>query len=91
MKRCPHRLLLAAIEDRLGAIDLLGSTTAPWASATFQGARHVFEARVCPLQRATLSALREAELALRDHFVADLDWRETGELVRIEALTIEAA
>lgn len=66
-----------------------------WHSATFAGARHVFEARVSSSERTDrwLAELPEADLSLRRHLVADvaitrIERDVAGTRFTIEALTV---
>jgi hypothetical protein len=74
---------------------LEGQRQTAWASATFAGARHEldFVAERSAALDTWLSALPEAEFALRGHLVADInvDERIDSDAVtlRIEALTVE--
>lgn len=62
----------AAAAGLLLGIDATRSTR--WHSATFAGARHIFEAQVPPGERTDrwLASLPETDLPLRHHLVADL-------------------
>lgn len=90
-----RRLLLAAQVGGHGiTIDAIEST--PWASATFNGARHRvgLGGRATAELEAWLRALPEAELPLRGHLVADLALLSSetdGDRLRaeIEVLTVE--
>ncbi|MCC2975541.1 hypothetical protein LK533_02485 [Sphingomonas sp. PL-96] len=90
-----RRLLLAA---QAGGQDLVVSDvqSVPWASATFNGARHrvTAQAAASPGLDAWLQCLPEAELPLRGHLVADLTVlfaAAEGDRLRveIEVLTVE--
>lgn len=90
-----RRLLLAAQAGGL-AVTLAEVQSVPWASATFNGARHqlLLEAPACPALDAWLTALPDAELPLRGHLVADLvvaAMAVADGVLRatIEALTVE--
>lgn len=90
-----RRLLLAGQAGGHGiTIDGIGST--PWASATFNGARHRVRlgGRATAELEAWLQALAEAELPLRGHLVADLailSSKVDGDRLcaEIEVLTVE--
>ena len=90
-----RRLLLAGQAGRHG-ITIDGIESTPWASATFNGARHRVRlggTATSELQ-AWLQALPEAELPLRGHLVADLALLSSeveGDRLRaeIEVLTVE--
>ena len=63
----------------------------PWASATFVGARHVFEIDVDDPSRVVtfVAEIDEAEIALRRGFVADVAVQaRDGNRLTIEVLTI---
>jgi hypothetical protein len=81
-----------------GPFTVLGVRTVPWMSATFEGARHRLALRIDGGDAATRARrleaeLGEAELTIRDGFVADVvvTARLDGEapVVAIEALTID--
>ena len=82
----PHRALIRALAMRCPGLLVLASTSEPWASATFTGARHELR---CDLG-VNLNGAEEADLPLPGHLVADLSWRVEGTGLVIEALTIEA-
>lgn len=90
-----RRLLLVA---QAGGQDLIVGDvqSVPWASATFNGARHrlTVQATASPGLDAWLQSLSEAELPLRGHLVADLALLSAaaeGDRLRveIEVLTVE--
>lgn len=96
----PLPRLLAQLLARAGEPAVVErATSRPWASALFQGRRHVIAIRLCgPDARERRSAfaagLEEAEWTLRRHFVADIaidDIRSapTEEWIELSALTIE--
>ncbi len=76
----PHRRLIHAIVTLAGGQDVAAPVTvshAPWASATFQGTRHLIELRLSgPDARARATrladALPRAEFTLPGHIVADI-------------------
>ncbi|BAV64736.1 hypothetical protein [Sphingobium cloacae] len=93
------RLLAQLLERAGGNVAALRATSRPWASALFQGRRHVI---VLALEGADASwraarfvdGIEEAQWQLNRHFVADIaidDRRVTEKGVEIElsALTIE--
>lgn len=83
--------------DRAGCpVRIVAAEWTRWASVTFTGARHLLTlaAEASPALDAWLSALPEAEFALRGHVVADLvvdGVRREGDAatVRLEVLTVE--
>jgi hypothetical protein len=93
------RLLTQLLERAGGAATITRATSRPWASALFQGRRHVIAMQFSGTEkdeglRHFLTGLEEAEWSLPRHFVADLtvdDRYETayGECVELSALTIE--
>ncbi|MBB3911049.1 hypothetical protein [Sphingomonas desiccabilis] len=90
-----RRLLLAGQAGGHG-ITIDGIESTPWASATFNGARHRVRlaGKATAELRAWLQTLPEAELPLRGHLVADLAMLSSeadGERLRaeIEVLTVE--
>ena len=100
----PHRRLLHALVDLAGGIactDIMEASCAPWASATFQGTRHLIRLRMSDADAEARSAalaatLPEAEFHLPGHIVADMavDGRTccaaSGNwLLDLSALTIE--
>lgn len=99
-----HKLLLRALEDRIGpahGLVLLESRLESWASATFQGARHRYALAVTgpeAWERANrlADALDAIEFDLPGHLVADINAIERstgpgGTAIVIEALTLEDA
>lgn len=71
-------------------------TVTRWASATFEGARHVLHLDLRPAAAARdwLAALPEAELPVRGHLVADVivascDEADDAVVARVEILTVE--
>lgn len=68
------RALVAAFEDRLGAVTELGITSRPWASATFAGTRHCLSFVVdgCEKVERFQRDMVDAELPLHRAFVADI-------------------
>lgn len=81
-----ERGLVRALEDAYGPLPLVAVISTPWASATFDGARHeVFLAAAVPLP-----GLAEREFVLPESFVADIVARGDGDGLVIEALTIVA-
>jgi len=98
--RDPLPRLLAQLTDRAGGlVTVERATSRPWASALFQGRRHVVMLHLTGPDasgRRTRFAtgLEEAEWTLPGHFVADItidDQRSCpkGEWIELSALTIE--
>ena len=96
----PLPRLLAQLIDRAGMPSTIErAVSRPWASALFQGRRHVISLRLAGAdaaeRRARFAAgLEEAEWILHRHFVADIcidDSRSEGEeeWLELSALTIE--
>lgn len=87
----PHRALIAAIEHRYGPLDNLVSTSRPWSSATFAGARHELSfdsARAAEI----FASIGEADLPMAGHFVSDIaPVRCDNQHLTLEALTIAEA
>lgn len=96
----PLPRLLAQILQRAGDdARVERATSRPWASALFQGRRHVVmlmiagddaEARVCRFTQG----IEDAEWDLKGHFVADITIDDSiacpgGHLIELSALTIE--
>ncbi len=91
-----ERALVAGAERAGCPLAALDAEWTRWASATFNGARHVLRLAGAdlPALAAWLAALPEAEFRLRGHLVADVTVtsvsREDGQaVVGIEALTLE--
>jgi hypothetical protein len=82
----PHRALIRALVARYPGLLILTSATEPWASSTFNGARH----RLLCAGGVDLTGAEEAELPLPNHIVADLSWEAGANGIVIEALTIES-
>lgn len=88
-----ERRLRIAAEAAGVAIAITASDTTPWASATFNGARHrlTLAGEGAAFAR-WVAGLPEADLPLRGHLVADLVVRravaEDGAVV-LEVLTVE--
>lgn len=86
-----ERRLRIAAEAAGVAIEIVASTATPWASATFNGARHHLTligdgAGFAPW----LANLPEADLPLRGHLVADLVVTSAAErTATIEILSVE--
>lgn len=96
----PLPRLLAQLIHRAGAgASVESATSRPWASALFQGRRHIIMLRICgPDAKAQgerfAAGLEEAEWTLPRHFVADIiiDACRSGpneERIELSALTIE--
>lgn len=98
MSADPHRALMKALAAHLGPIDGLTARTRDWASIMFTGMRHHI-GFVVPWTaecERRVDGLADAELPMRDHFVADirvLEKRRDGDglYLTIEALTIAEA
>ena len=81
----PHRALARALTRLQPGWTLLSSEATPWASVTFSGTRHVLHYR----GTAPDIVLGEQEFALPGHLVADITAAVAGDMIVIEALTIE--
>jgi hypothetical protein len=91
-----ERALLAHAGQAGCAATIRDATWVRWASATFAGARHTLwlEAATGDALEHWLIALPEADIALREHVVADLVvrdvTRDAGQArITLEALTVE--
>ncbi|WP_336958671.1 hypothetical protein [Sphingobium aquiterrae] len=105
IRRNPHSRLLHALLAMAGAdASIAQARSEPWASITFQGARHLLSLRLCGTdahRRAAdmAEALPEAEFRIPGHIVADiavdersLGYEEDGTpwaMLELSALTIE--
>ena len=96
----PLPRLLAQILERAGPFAQIDrAASRPWASALFQGRRHIVALRIAGIDAATQRArfvdgLEEAEWTLAGHFVADISVDESRsipgeEWMELSALTIE--
>ena len=96
----PLPRLLAQLVERAGTpCAIERATSRPWASALFQGRRHVIRLQLAGADAAERRArfadrLEEAEWTLPRHFVADICIDESGrdggaEWIELSALTIE--
>ncbi|HKY80216.1 MAG TPA: hypothetical protein VJM09_01940 [Sphingobium sp.] len=96
----PLPRLLAQLLDRAGGpATVERATSRPWASALFQGRRHVIILRLTGADAAErrdrfMLGLEEAEWTLPRHFVADITVDESRsaaeeEWLKLSALTIE--
>lgn len=87
-----HRLLLRALLAAFPKTTLLASSTSPWASATFVGARHSIALRFDDPLAAESAAgmLGDLDFSLNRHLVADIGGTiaDAGRL-DVEALTVE--
>jgi len=93
------RLLLQIIARAEGPVVVERATSRPWASALFQGRRHVIMLRLTGVDAAErrdrfMEGIEEAEWSLGSHFVADLTvdmmlTTDQGEQIELSALTIE--
>lgn len=91
-----ERALVAGAAHAGCPITIAAADWTRWASATFNGARHMLtlSAAAGPALDHWLAGLGEAEFALRHHLVADLSvtrvTREGGvATIALEALTVE--
>jgi len=91
-----ERALLAHAAASGCVVTIADATWVRWASVTFAGARHTvwLEGQTGPALDRWLADLPEAELAIRDHVVADLAVtavarRADAARITIEALTLE--
>lgn len=88
-----HRLLLRALLAAFPDTSLIASSTSPWASATFIGARHSIALRFDDPRAAAAAAglLGEMEFSLHRHLVADIDATVADSAGRLDvaALTVE--
>ncbi|WP_150290508.1 hypothetical protein [Sphingobium estronivorans] len=98
--RDPLPRLLAQLLERAGApVTVERATSRPWASALFQGRRHVVALLLAgpdaaARRAAFIAGIEEAEWSLTGHFVADISIDDNhatpgGEWIDISALTIE--
>lgn len=92
----PHAKLVEALRDCAGGkSETLQSSSRPWASATFSGARHEIRLRL-PIAVADVlnETLDQHQFTIRGHLVADIlvaHRHDAGNVatIDIEALTIE--
>ncbi|WP_255326372.1 hypothetical protein [Sphingobium sp. EM0848] len=98
--RDPLPRLLVQLLERAGApVTVERATSRPWASALFQGRRHVVALLLAgpdaaARRTAFLEGIEEAEWSLTGHFVADISIDDNhalpgGEWIELSALTIE--
>ncbi|UZW55222.1 hypothetical protein NUH86_17410 [Sphingobium sp. JS3065] len=98
--RDPLPRLLAQLVERAGpSVTVERAASRPWASALFQGRRHVVALNLtgpdaAERRAAFVEGIEEAEWNLSGHFVADIsidDRRPApdGEWIELSALTIE--
>lgn len=93
----PHRALTGALANIFAPLEMAieDASVSPWASATFQGARHIFWLSLAGSDAAeTLirvsKNINEHEFDFKDHIVADiLVTQQSGPRCCIEALTVE--
>ena len=96
-----HDMLLAALIEHFGSnrVSVRRASERPWASATFSGARHMFELAVeaqgdSALISARAGSLHDDQFEMPGHIVADLVCRCEGngdqQAIIVEALTVEA-
>ncbi|AMK24502.1 MULTISPECIES: hypothetical protein [unclassified Sphingobium] len=93
------RLLAQLLERAGGAVTVERAASRPWASALFQGRRHVIALTLTGVDAAERCAafaegIEEAEWSLAGHFVADISIDDRhpvpgGEWIELSALTIE--
>lgn len=91
-----ERALVRSAAEAGAALCVVSTDATPWASVTFNGARHRFTV-TAPASASLdrwLAGLPEAEFRLRGHLVADLvvaDQSHPGEQVEVvlEILTVE--
>lgn len=86
-----ERRLRIAAEAAGVSIEIVASESTPWASATFNGARHHLTLNSDDAGFAQwLATLPDADLPLRGHLVADLIvMGMAGRTATIEVLTVE--
>ena len=71
-------------------VELIHVAETPWATATFTGARHIVRATGRPeVLSHWLATLPEAEVPVRDHFVASCAAEVVGDTAMIELLVLE--
>ena len=96
----PLPRLLVQLLERAGDPSVIErATSRPWASALFQGRRHIISLRLAGPDAAArrtrfVEGLEDAEWILPRHFVADISVDESGsmageEWIELSALTIE--
>ncbi len=96
--RDPVDTLLALFTKMLGPLDAVTRHSEPWASATFNGARHEIAFDVSPAADVLRFAaeIGDADIAVRGGFVADvvvasIMRTDDGQRLSVEALTIDTA
>ena len=98
--RDPLPRLLGQLTARAGTpVTVERAASRPWASALFQGRRHVITLSLAgpdaaARRAAFVAGIEEAEWSLTGHFVADLSIDDSypmpgGEWIELSALTIE--
>ena len=96
-----HEILRALLLEHFGdsVTEVRHATQQPWSSATFAGARHVFELVVCKAKevaqvKVQAAALHDDQFDLPGHIVADLTSRveldADATTIIIEVLSVEA-
>lgn len=92
----PHRALMRALIARADGVHIESSSSEPWASVTFTGARHKATLRIGDIHAANQFAegIDVAEFALPGHILADIEVvaiRPDLDIifVDLEALTVE--
>lgn len=99
-RRDPHTRVIAQLSDLAGAdISVIATSSRPWASATFTGARHIVVMKLHGADHAgqadrLAGNLPDAEFSITGHIVADacMDERRNGAaetIVHLSVLTIE--
>jgi hypothetical protein len=91
-----ERALLASAAGAGCVVTIVDATWVRWASATFTGARHTLwlQATTGEALDRWLAEVPEAEIALRDHLLADLVVTAVTRIdgmaqITVEALTLE--
>jgi hypothetical protein len=89
-----HRLLLRALRTGWPALEIVESSSEPWASVTFSGKRHRMTCRTTEVPADLDTQLGDAEFRLPGHIVADIGIEtnvadDAGWTIVIGALTVE--
>ena len=86
-----ERRLRISAEAAGVSVGIVAGDATPWASATFNGARHQLTLESADAGFAAwLATLPEADLPLRGHLVADLTVAHAADgVARIEVLSVE--
>lgn len=92
----PHRALMRALVARADGVHVESSSSQPWASVTFTGARHKATLRIGSTHAADRFAegIDVAEFMLPGHILADIEIVARrpvpdGIFLDLEALTVE--